>query len=258
MTTESTQSGFVFLTGASRFESHGRDSMTWANAFTLATFSRTTTPELSALNSQYGDKVLILAGDIADPTASTHALRAALSHFGNAPLKALVLNAAVQAISVIARAELADWRRAFDVNFFGALPLVQAALPALRAAHGRVVFVSASAAVLPIQGMAGYSASKAALNAFAATLAVEETAIPVVAVDPGLVETSMSAEAAVKGADHFAPSMREFAQKAFESGVVQQPDAPGRVIAWFALHAPQELSGKYLPWEEAAKIARTD
>ena len=67
---------------------------------------------------------------------------------------------------------------------------------------------------------------------------------------------SMSAEAAVKGADHFAPAMREFAQKAFASGLVLKPDVPGRVLAWFALHAPQGISGRYLPWEEAERIVR--
>ncbi|KZV85197.1 NAD(P)-binding protein [Exidia glandulosa HHB12029] len=248
-------SGIIFLTGASRGIGLAIAIELLKSGQRVATFARTTSPELAALQSQYPDTLFTVNGDIADPASSTSALKKSLEHFKTTSIAALVLNAGVQAISVVARASLDDWKRAFDVNFFSALPIVQAALPGLKEGGGRIVLVSASAAVMPIQGMAGYSASKAALNAFAATLAVEEPSIPVVAVDPGLVATSMAMEAGIKGKDHFAPDMLAFAAKASESGLVLKPDAPGRVISWFALNASKEVSGKYLSWADAAKIA---
>lgn len=61
-------------------------------------------------------------------------------------------------------------QRVMDVNFFGAVRVVQAFLPLLRAGHGTVVFNSALMAhtVVPFNG--GYAASKAALEAWADAL----------------------------------------------------------------------------------------
>lgn len=69
------------------------------------------------------------------------------------------------------------WRRAFEVNFFGALHLAQAAAPAMRErGGGAMVFVNSGgalhAAKVPV-GMGSYSASKAALASLTRTLASE-------------------------------------------------------------------------------------
>lgn len=67
-----------------------------------------------------------------------------------------------------------DARRQMDVNFFGALNVVQAVLPSMRERkEGRILFTSSVAAVLPVPYQALYSASKAAINAMALALANE-------------------------------------------------------------------------------------
>jgi NAD(P)-dependent dehydrogenase (short-subunit alcohol dehydrogenase family) len=82
------------------------------------------------------------------------------------------------------------WRAAFDVNVFGALGLARAALPALRAAGGAVVFVNSMASRRPEPLMAGYGASKAALLFGARALAAEvgRDGVRVNSVVPGWVD----------------------------------------------------------------------
>jgi NAD(P)-dependent dehydrogenase (short-subunit alcohol dehydrogenase family) len=74
-------------------------------------------------------------------------------------------------------AHLADaerWRRVFEVNFFGALNLAQAAVPAMRArGGGAMVFVNSGAAIKAPPGMGAYAASKAALASLVRSMALE-------------------------------------------------------------------------------------
>jgi NAD(P)-dependent dehydrogenase (short-subunit alcohol dehydrogenase family) len=66
------------------------------------------------------------------------------------------------------------WRGIFDVNLFGALYLVQAAVPVMRGrGGGSIILVNSGAAVRMPATMGAYSTSKAALAALTRTLAVE-------------------------------------------------------------------------------------
>lgn len=91
---------------------------------------------------------------------------------------------------------MTDAQRQMDVNFFGALRLVQAILPKLRQqGHGRIIFTSSVAAVLSIPYQSFYSASKAAINALALALQneVREFGIQVSVLMPGDVATGFTA-----------------------------------------------------------------
>lgn len=62
-------------------------------------------------------------------------------------------------------------KKQFDVNFFGAVRVVQAVLPQLRKQQGgRIIFTSSVAAALSIPYQAFYSSCKAAVNALALAL----------------------------------------------------------------------------------------
>ena len=89
-----------------------------------------------------------------------------------------------------------DARRQFDVNLYGTIHTVKAALPAMRqAGRGRIVCVSSVAAVYAIPFQAYYSASKAAINAFADALRseVRPFGVSVCAVMPGDIATGFTA-----------------------------------------------------------------
>jgi NAD(P)-dependent dehydrogenase (short-subunit alcohol dehydrogenase family) len=144
------------------------------------------------------DCITAFPGDVADPRH-----RAALADAVGPHLDLLVNNASELGPSPLPR--LADLRtedlqRVFGVNVVAPLALVQALLPALRAAGGTVVDLSSDAAVEAYAGWGGYGASKAALDQLTAVLAVENPELRVYAVDPGDMATEMH-QAAFPGED---------------------------------------------------------
>ncbi len=107
-----------------------------------------------------------------DPDSGTVLVAQALAAFGR--LDAVVSNAGVPETLRLHRQTPEGFRRIFDINFFGALHLVQAAWPALCAAPaGRIVVSASSAGLHGGDGMAAYASSKAALIGLVRGLAVE-------------------------------------------------------------------------------------
>jgi NAD(P)-dependent dehydrogenase (short-subunit alcohol dehydrogenase family) len=100
----------------------------------------------------------------------------------------------------LAELDPAELSRVLGVNTVAPLALVQAVLPALRAAGGRVLDISSDAAVEAYAGWGGYGASKAALDQLTAVLAVEHPELRIYAVDPGDMATDMH-QAAFPGED---------------------------------------------------------
>jgi NAD(P)-dependent dehydrogenase (short-subunit alcohol dehydrogenase family) len=142
--------------------------------------------------------VTAVPGDVADP-----AHRVALATAVGPRLDLLVNNASElgpSPLPKLADLDPGDLQRILTVNAVAPLALVQAVLPALRAAHGSVVDISSDAAVEAYAGWGGYGASKAALDQLTAVLAVEEPELRVFAVDPGDMATDMH-QAAFPGED---------------------------------------------------------
>ena len=135
------------------------------------------------------ERLVALPGDVADPRH-----RAALAEAVGPRLDLLVNNASDLGPSPLPR--LADldpdeFLRVLAVNTVAPLAVLQAVLPALRAAHGTVIDISSDAAVEAYAGWGGYGASKAALDQVTAVLAVEHPELRVLAVDPGDMATDM-------------------------------------------------------------------
>ena len=106
-------------------------------------------------------------------------------------LDAVVNNAGIGVLGPIEALPMADLRRQFEVNLFGQVAVTQAALPRLRAATGRIVFISSTGgrSVVPMEG--AYCSSKFALEGLADALRVELRPwhIPVTVVEPGPTDT---------------------------------------------------------------------
>ena len=110
---------------------------------------------------------------------------------GKGHLDALVNNAGMAVggpVEIVSEEEL---RRQFDVNVFGQIALTRALLPALRAAHGRIVFISSIGGLVATPFSAPYGASKHAIEAFGDALRVElrSSGVQVALVEPGSVAT---------------------------------------------------------------------
>jgi NAD(P)-dependent dehydrogenase (short-subunit alcohol dehydrogenase family) len=146
--------------------------------------------------------VTALPGDVADP-GHRAALATAVGAVAGGRLDLLVNNASDLGPSpLVGLAGLDPQRFAalLAVDTVAPLALVQALLPALTAARGRVLDVSSDAAVAAYAGWGGYGAAKAALDQLTAVLAVEHPDLRCYAVDPGDMRTELH-QAAYPGED---------------------------------------------------------
>jgi len=103
-----------------------------------------------------------LVCDVRDPAACEGVVERAVEAFGG--LDALVYSTAIDQLVRLAEAGPDIWRATFETNVFGAGLVTSAALPHLRAAKGRAVYISASSIDRPLPGMGVYAASKYALE----------------------------------------------------------------------------------------------
>ena len=136
--------------------------------------------------------VKAIAGDVADPDHRRELVAAAGER-----IDLLVNNASVLGPSPqppLARYELDELRRVYEVNVLAPLALIQLALPRM-AERGAIVNVTSDAAVKAYEGWGGYGSAKAALDQLSAILAAEHPSLRVYAVDPGDMRTRMHQEA---------------------------------------------------------------
>jgi NAD(P)-dependent dehydrogenase (short-subunit alcohol dehydrogenase family) len=106
-------------------------------------------------------------------------------------LDALVNNAGIGFGGPLELISPEDLRTQFDVNVLGQVSVTQAMLPALRAAHGRLVFVSSVGGRVAMAFTAPYASSKHALEAIGDALRVElaTSNVQVALIEPGSVAT---------------------------------------------------------------------
>lgn len=118
---------------------------------------------------------------------------AALIEADGRPLRAVVNNAGIAVNAPVEVLPLAEWRRQFDVNFFGHIEVTQAVLPALLKSGGRVVLISSIGGRVAQPTYGAYSGSKFALEAVGDSLRRELAphGVQVVIVEPGAVRTEM-------------------------------------------------------------------
>ena len=105
----------------------------------------------------------------------------------------LINNAGTSIVGAIEETDTAQARELFDVNFFGAVRMTRAVLPAMRARRaGRLLYVSSVVGFLPAPFMGFYSASKHALEGYAESLEHETRTlgIRVALIEPGSMRTN--------------------------------------------------------------------
>uniref|UniRef100_A0A8C2XRN9 Estradiol 17-beta-dehydrogenase 2 n=1 Tax=Capra hircus TaxID=9925 RepID=A0A8C2XRN9_CAPHI len=86
---------------------------------------------------------------------------------------------------------MTEYKRCMAVNFFGAVEVTKAFLPLLRKSKGRLVNISSMAGGVPMQKMAAYGSSKAALIMFSSILRQElsKWGVKVSVIQPGGFKT---------------------------------------------------------------------
>jgi NAD(P)-dependent dehydrogenase (short-subunit alcohol dehydrogenase family) len=150
------------------------------------------------------ERLRVLALDVTDPES----IRKAVEEAG--PIDALVNNAGFGAASPAELVPIAVVREVFETNTFGTIALTQAVLPQFRQRRaGVVVNVTSSVTLKALPLIAAYSASKAAVNAFTESMALELEQFGVRArlVLPGRAPDTRfgeNARARIHGLDHAA------------------------------------------------------
>jgi pteridine reductase len=138
------------------------------------------------LEVQRSDSVLILQAELADTQALPRLIEDTLARYGQ--LDALINNASAFYPTPVGTATVTQWNDLFASNAQAPFFLTQAAVPALRAAHGAVVNIADIYATRAIANYPIYVMAKGALVAMTRTLALDLSPdIRVNGVAPGAV-----------------------------------------------------------------------
>jgi len=169
----SEQSGrSVVVTGAGG--GLGRDIALQLGARGYVVFGTAFAPaEVQDLKEASGGRVSLTVCDITKPEAVKVWAGEVSDALGDAGLDLLINNAGILTPGPIEVLPLDAIRREFDVNVFGAISVINAYLPALRTARGRVVQVSTWTASVPLPFNGPSGASKAAMEVFATVYRAE-------------------------------------------------------------------------------------
>jgi NAD(P)-dependent dehydrogenase (short-subunit alcohol dehydrogenase family) len=177
--------------------------------------------EVTDLKQASGAAVNLTVCDITNETA-VKAWAAEVANENDGRLDLLISNAGILTPGPLEVLPLNSIRREFEVNVFGALAVVNAFLPALRKARGRIVQVSTMTATLPFPFNGPSGASKAAFDALAAVYRAElkPFGIDVVLAIAGNMKTggpAKTADALKRTAERMTPEQRELYGKAFDT-----------------------------------------
>jgi NAD(P)-dependent dehydrogenase (short-subunit alcohol dehydrogenase family) len=114
-------------------------------------------------------------------------------------LDAVVNNAGVVLGGPVEALRLDDLRHQFEVNLVGQVAVTQAVLPRLRAAHGRIVFVSSVSGRVSTPMTGAYNSSKFAIEGLADALRMElrPWRVAVSLVEPAQTDTDMWRDAEI-------------------------------------------------------------
>ena len=114
------------------------------------------------------DRLRILPLDVTEPDSIARAVDAA------GPIDVLVNNAGVGLLNALEGVSMDQVREVFETNTLGTMAMTKAVLPQFRARRaGVIVNVTSTVTLRPLHLLSVYTASKAAVNAFTESLALE-------------------------------------------------------------------------------------
>jgi NADP-dependent 3-hydroxy acid dehydrogenase YdfG len=121
---------------------------------------------------QQGYEALAVATDMRDQAQVERLINAACAHFGH--INILINNAGRGTVAYVVDTPIAHYRELFDLNVFGPLYAMQAAISRMRQhGGGLIINVSSGAGRRHIPGLSAYGASKAALDLISNTVREE-------------------------------------------------------------------------------------
>lgn len=199
-----------------------------------------------------------LAASVINDALKLHSNQSNNQSSNEPKLHLLVSNAGVSVRGSVASTKQGVHRSLMDVNYFGAVCLITAALPHLLASHGALLCVSSVQGLFSIPHRSAYAASKHAVAAFVETLRSElpvGSGVKITLCSLGYVATNLSVNAlAADGSKHgkldetTAKGMKPsyVATKCLSALIEGKPrfilaDAKTKVAVWMRAFAPTLL-----------------
>lgn len=213
-------------------------------------------------------KVLAKPCDVADEAQVNELTAFALRELGS--LQVLVLNAGIYGpMGSTESVDLAEWRRAIDINLFGVLLPCRAVIPYFKkSGRGKIVVLSGGGATNPLPNISSYAASKAAVVRLMETLAEElrPDHVDVNAVAPGALATRLVDEVLAAGPEKVGAAFYEKNRQWKEKGATPL-DLGASLAVYLASAESNGITGKLLsaqwdPWqtlhEHRDELAKSD
>ena len=183
------------------------------------------------------DRIRLVALDVTRPESIAAALDAA------GPLDVLVNNAGIGLVGAFEAMPMATIREVFETNTFGTIAMTQAVVPTFRArGSGTIVNVTSSVTLADMPLAAVYAGSKAAIEAFTGSLALELAHFGVAArlVEPGYCPSTRFADnGSARIAGMIPDEYLGFAQPifaAFAQPAAVTTEADVALAVWDAVH----------------------
>jgi len=138
-----------------------------------------------------GGRAAVFACDVTDGEAIRQVAVQVVEQFGR--LDVAVANAGFGVAGQITSLTVDDYRRQFELNYFGTLNTIYAALPALEKSRGRLVLVGSVAGKVFTPSTSAYNSSKAAIIGLAESIwhELDEIGVSVTCVNPGFVASEI-------------------------------------------------------------------
>jgi NAD(P)-dependent dehydrogenase (short-subunit alcohol dehydrogenase family) len=205
-----------------------------------------------------GRRILTFAADVTDEKVMKEVIGSTIKEFGK--LDILVNNAGVYGPKgPLEEIDLAEWRRALDINVMGTLIPTRLVLSHFKANHyGKIINLSGGGATNPMPLITAYASSKAAVVRFSESMALElkDFGIDVNAVAPGALNTRLLDEILAAGPEKVGATFYKRSLEQQKSGGASMVTA-ANLCVYLASKTSDGVTGRLISaiWDEWATLA---
>jgi len=187
---------------------------------------------------QAGGAAAAFGGDVGIPAEAAALANAVAAQYGRIDI--LVNNAGIIEPGLFGAIAPESFERQFTANALSVLLMMQACVPHFPATGGRIINISSSLGLKPLENTVVYSASKAAVNALTQGFAKElgKRQITVNAIAPGATATEMTAG--------IAPEIKARISDATPLGRWAEPEDIADAAVFLASDAARFITGQIL------------
>ncbi|MFM6924905.1 MAG: oxidoreductase [Ferruginibacter sp.] len=130
------------------------------------------TDDVKDIVAQFPERAVAIQLDVTNTSEVAAAVKLAQERFGH--IDVLVNNAGIGYFGAIEESEEPEYRRMFEINFFGLAAVTNAVLPIMRAQRsGHIVNISSIGGMVAFPGVGFYNATKFAVTGYSEALAKE-------------------------------------------------------------------------------------